>query len=218
MVVWLCSRTQPLSAVGEDLAALGAGSVPFIEGPSEVGVEVRASSNIPGKRETSQSFAYFVLWDWLKEDSKLSEERVGLAFWNVPDKAPIVSSLLWHGSVYGGLVKKGIQLVLIEKIGDNARMTGPWEFGGNGPFRIGVDDQPLVAEMVKSRVAIYYGRKVPIGEVTKYTVREGDTLWRISRMFGATVSAIAQANNIVSPDLILAGQVLVIPANSPANN
>lgn len=211
LVVWLCSRTRPLSTASEDLAVLGAGKTPTTEDSNEVGIEVHASSNIPGKRETSQSFVYFVLWDWLKEDSGLSRERVGFAFWNVPDKAPIVSSLRWHGSVYGGLVKKDVKLVLIEKIGDNARMTGPWEFGGNKHFRIGVDDQPLVAEMIESQVIVHYGRRVPAGQVIKYTVREGDTLGGISRKFGTTVSAIAQANHIVNLDLIFTGQVLVIP-------
>lgn len=216
--VWACSRTQPLSAVSEDLAALGAGNIPLVEVSNEVGIEVRASEHIAGKRETSQSFVYFVLWDWLKEGSELSAERVGLAFWNVPDKAPIVSSLRWHGSVYGGLVKKGVKLVLIEKIGDNARMTGPWEFNGNAPFRIGVDDQPLVAEMIESRVTVHHGQEALASHVTRYTVREGDTLGEISQVFGTTVGAIAQANNIVDPDLIFIGQVLVIPPQSPADN
>lgn len=211
LVVWFCSRTRPLAAAGEDLAALGAGTVPSIQLSSDVGVEVHTSANIPGKRETTQSFAYFVPWDWLWVDGALSGERVDFAFWNDPDKAPILSGLRWHGLVYGGLVKKGVKLALIEKIGNNARMTGPWEFGGDRPFRMGVDDQPLVAEMVESRVAIHYGGETPVGKVVKYTVQAGDTLGEIARAFGISVSAIAQANDIVNPDLIYTGQVLVIP-------
>lgn len=44
-----------------------------------------------------------------------------------------------------------------------------------------------------------------------YTVQWGDTLSSIAVRYGTTVSAIAQANSIVNPNLIYAGQVLWIP-------
>ncbi len=44
-----------------------------------------------------------------------------------------------------------------------------------------------------------------------YTVREGDTLDSIARQFGVTVTAIANANNLVANDSLTPGQVLVIP-------
>ena len=45
-----------------------------------------------------------------------------------------------------------------------------------------------------------------------YTVRLGDTLSRIARRFGVSQTAILRANPaIVNPDLIFAGQTLVIP-------
>jgi LysM repeat protein len=47
---------------------------------------------------------------------------------------------------------------------------------------------------------------------TWYTVRPGDTLQTIAWQFGTTWQAIAQANGIVNPNLIFAGQVLFIPA------
>ncbi len=47
-----------------------------------------------------------------------------------------------------------------------------------------------------------------------YTVRPGDTLFRIALQFGTTVSAIAQANNITNPGLIFVGQVLIIPGGT----
>lgn len=49
-----------------------------------------------------------------------------------------------------------------------------------------------------------------------YTVQPGDTLSKIARQFGSTVTAIAAANNIPNPNLIRAGQVLVIPSASRA--
>lgn len=44
-----------------------------------------------------------------------------------------------------------------------------------------------------------------------YTVVKGDTLTKISKQFGTTIKAIAEANNIVDVDKIITGQKLVIP-------
>ncbi len=46
---------------------------------------------------------------------------------------------------------------------------------------------------------------------TIYTVRQGDTLFRIAGRFGTTYQALAAANNIVNPAQIFAGQQLRIP-------
>jgi LysM repeat protein len=48
-----------------------------------------------------------------------------------------------------------------------------------------------------------------------YVVQPGDTLTRIAARFGTTVQALVQANNIVNPNLIFVGQVLVIPGTGP---
>jgi len=50
---------------------------------------------------------------------------------------------------------------------------------------------------------------------TVYVVRRGDTLTRIARAFGVSVSDLRRANNIVNPNRILVGQRLVIPVASP---
>lgn len=44
-----------------------------------------------------------------------------------------------------------------------------------------------------------------------HTVQYGETLSQIALHYGTTVQAIAQANNIVNPNLIFAGTVLFIP-------
>ncbi len=49
----------------------------------------------------------------------------------------------------------------------------------------------------------------------QYGVREGDTLSEIADRFGLTVRELAEANGIVDPDLILSGQVLLIPGGAP---
>ena len=47
-----------------------------------------------------------------------------------------------------------------------------------------------------------------------YVVRSGDTLWWIARRYGTNLAAIQAANpHITDVDLILVGQVLVIPVN-----
>ncbi len=48
---------------------------------------------------------------------------------------------------------------------------------------------------------------------TTYVVQWGDTLYSISLRFNTTVQAIASANNISNPNLIFAGQTLVIPTS-----
>lgn len=44
-----------------------------------------------------------------------------------------------------------------------------------------------------------------------YTVRPGDTLDEIARLYGSTVQAIVRANNITNPNLIYPGTRLIIP-------
>ena len=47
----------------------------------------------------------------------------------------------------------------------------------------------------------------------KHTVVSGETLYGIAVKYGTTVDAIVKANNIVNPNLIDVGQVLIIPRN-----
>ncbi|MHC1719201.1 MAG: polysaccharide deacetylase family protein [Clostridiaceae bacterium] len=52
---------------------------------------------------------------------------------------------------------------------------------------------------------------------TTYTVKAGDTLYRIAKTYGTTVQALAEANSIANPNIINVGQVLVVPgAGQPA--
>ncbi len=44
-----------------------------------------------------------------------------------------------------------------------------------------------------------------------YTIQDGDTLYSISRQFGVSVDVIIEVNNITNPDVIRAGDTLVIP-------
>src|SRR5512139_3672263 len=51
--------------------------------------------------------------------------------------------------------------------------------------------------------------------VAYHTVRFGETLNSISRLYGVSVQALMAANNIYNPNLIYAGQSLCIPGSAP---
>jgi LysM repeat protein len=52
----------------------------------------------------------------------------------------------------------------------------------------------------------------PSGVGFPYCVQWGDTLYSIARRFGVTIDAIVRANGLVDPNMIRAGQILMIPA------
>jgi len=52
------------------------------------------------------------------------------------------------------------------------------------------------------------------GICSEHLISPGENLYRISQRYGVTVDAIAQANNLVNPALILAGDTLQIPCQS----
>ena len=51
--------------------------------------------------------------------------------------------------------------------------------------------------------------------VAYHTVKFGETLNSISRLYGVSVQALMTANNIYNPNLIFAGQTLCIPGSAP---
>lgn len=51
----------------------------------------------------------------------------------------------------------------------------------------------------------------PATTTTTYTVQRGETLASIAQKFGVTWPAIVRANNISNPNLVNAGQVIIIP-------
>ena len=54
----------------------------------------------------------------------------------------------------------------------------------------------------------------------RYTVKRGDTLSSIAKLYGTTVEALVASNGIKNPDVIYVGQILVIPEENilPTNN
>lgn len=49
-----------------------------------------------------------------------------------------------------------------------------------------------------------------------YTVQRGDQLWQIARLYNLTTDQLAQLNNITNPNLIYAGQQLVVGTTTAA--
>ena len=52
--------------------------------------------------------------------------------------------------------------------------------------------------------------KIGLSERIEYTVRTGDTLSHIAVNFGTTVSQLRALNRITNPDLIMAGQRIMV--------
>ncbi|MBN2306345.1 MAG: LysM peptidoglycan-binding domain-containing protein [Anaerolineae bacterium] len=55
----------------------------------------------------------------------------------------------------------------------------------------------------------------PVGQCGSHLISPGETLYRIALQYNVTANQIAQANNLVNPDLIRAGDTLVIPCAIP---
>lgn len=54
--------------------------------------------------------------------------------------------------------------------------------------------------------------------VSYYTVKDGDTLSEIASMYGTTYQYLAEINGIKDPNIIYAGETLIVPRNSKLSN
>ena len=54
----------------------------------------------------------------------------------------------------------------------------------------------------------------PPANYLRYTVRRGDTLFRIAQRFNTDVETLVKLNNIAYPDVIFPGRILIIPNSS----
>ncbi|HCF93236.1 MAG TPA: hypothetical protein DER58_12310 [Firmicutes bacterium] len=52
--------------------------------------------------------------------------------------------------------------------------------------------------------------RVPIPKEHLYTVKPGDTAWRISKRYGMTVEILCEINNLNDPSKLSVGQVLIL--------
>ena len=66
------------------------------------------------------------------------------------------------------------------------------------------------ASIPPSKKASHLPKIQDLGEMVRYTVRRGDSLWKIARRFGTTTRSIQRANNLKGHQLRI-GQVLLVP-------
>ena len=60
---------------------------------------------------------------------------------------------------------------------------------------------------------IYVGQKLKINNIINYTVKKGDSLWKIAKSYKTTINDIVNLNNLKSTTIKI-GQVLLIPFNN----
>lgn len=79
-----------------------------------------------------------------------------------------------------------------------------------------VSARPMGGELVTATKDGYVDVYVPCSLLPKqsqtvYTVRRGDSLWRLAKKYGTSPTAIARANRLEEPYQLTPGQVLIIP-------
>jgi spore germination protein len=82
---------------------------------------------------------------------------------------------------------------------------------------IRLNQLPNPDRLIPGQAILIPGPQTPSTPPLRYIVISGDTLFGIARVFGTTVDAIAQANGITNPDLILPGMALTIPGWTQVN-
>jgi murein DD-endopeptidase MepM/ murein hydrolase activator NlpD len=93
-------------------------------------------------------------------------------------------------------------------------------------YGVTVDDI-VAANNLTNRDIIHVGQRLTIpvaateipslpGQTAHYVVQVGDTLTLIAQRFATTVEAVAQANGILNPNLIVVGQTLTVPVSPGA--
>lgn len=73
------------------------------------------------------------------------------------------------------------------------------------PVTVEEEAPPVIEEVIAAEEAVE-----AVNEL-RYVVQPGDSLWKISRMFGVPMKAIEERNDIRNPSLIRAGRELWIP-------
>jgi len=120
--------------------------------------------------------------------------RPGDTLWSISRRTQVtVPSLIAWNDLHGSAIKAGLVLRLRPRAGEA--------------------DSPEPAESASATPA--RPSKAGTGSGT-YTVKRGDTLWRISQMHGVTVEALMAANGLRSKSAIKAGQKLAIPGGGTA--
>ncbi len=76
---------------------------------------------------------------------------------------------------------------------------------------------PTADDMLVIVTPTVQATSTPRVELSEYTVQEGDTLLDIAIQFGVTIDMIIAANQLVDPNALFAGQILMIPPGTPVS-
>lgn len=92
---------------------------------------------------------------------------------------------------------------------------GMWQYSNKGKVA-GITTDVDLNYSYKNYKNIIYGinNSTTVGKTTRYKVVRGDNLSSIAKKYSVSINAIANANNLSNPNLIYAGQMLIIPTES----
>ena len=128
----------------------------------------------------------------------------------VSDVTPATTYTVAHGDSLWSIASKN-HLTKADLAAANSLKT-------SSVLRVGqkliIPAKPGQAQQQQAPVAASAPADKPSGEITKHTVKPGETLGAIARKYGVRQGDIAVANNITDPRRIQPGQELVIPAKS----
>ncbi|MGH9277540.1 MAG: LysM peptidoglycan-binding domain-containing protein [Acidimicrobiales bacterium] len=74
-------------------------------------------------------------------------------------------------------------------------------------------NRALSFAMVAIAALVAVAIQVQLASADSYKVRDGDTLWNIAERLGVSIQDLAEANGITDPNLIVTGQMLVVPSD-----
>ena len=155
-----------------------------------------------------------------RNDLRAAAKAVGWDFSRITSKADCDCSSLMSVCAEAA----GVNMATAYTSG-NAPWTGNMreKFSATGAFDVLTDEKYLktdqylkrgdilVNEITHTCMALSDGTSALTATPGTYTVREGDTLWDISRRYGVDVASICAANGIIETGFIFPGQELAIP-------
>lgn len=84
---------------------------------------------------------------------------------------------------------------------------------GGGDISITNDGEALISESGPSGTLADISDTVTTGQISKYTVRNGDSLGSIAKMYGVTTNTIVWANNLTSTKLKTGQELIILPVS-----
>ncbi len=84
----------------------------------------------------------------------------------------------------------------------------------SGLLTDGGSSSPTDSNVESSTTVVASTTTVPAGELRKYVVQSGESLFAIAQKFNLSAPALVEINNIKNPDRVSAGTELVLPPSN----